>query len=167
MGPRITKTGLRVDLAKVTTINDLQPPTNIGELRRFVAMANYMARFLPHATTTQLTKVPYVWSQTQQTQFDAVKLMDWPSFISTRMDKTSMCILTTNLCEGSLVSAAHPISFALMVHVLCQSDVSLWHTLISHAPIQFFPGTLYIMLFPDQWTHSISRAAVLVRNFIS
>ena len=38
---RITKEGLRVDPAKVSAISEMQPPTNINELRRFMGMANY------------------------------------------------------------------------------------------------------------------------------
>ena len=44
MGHRITKEGLRVDPAKVSAISEMQPPTNINELRRFMGMANYLAR---------------------------------------------------------------------------------------------------------------------------
>ena len=47
-----------------------------------MGMANYLARFMPHLTGTMqplhnLLKndVPYVWSTTQQTSFDAVKVM--------------------------------------------------------------------------------------------
>ena len=82
MGHRITKEGLRVDPAKVSAISEMQPPTNINELRRFMGMANYVVRFMPHLTDTMqplhnLLKndVPYVWSKTQQTSFDAVKVM--------------------------------------------------------------------------------------------
>ena len=67
MGHRITKEGLRVDPAKVSAISEMQPPTNINELRRFMGMANYLARFMPHLTDTMqplhnLLKndVPYV-----------------------------------------------------------------------------------------------------------
>ena len=82
MGHRITKDGLRVDPAKVSAISEMQPLTNISELRRFMGMANYLARFVPHLTDTMqplhnLLKndVPYVWSNTQQTSFDAVKVI--------------------------------------------------------------------------------------------
>ena len=47
-----------------------------------MGMANYLARFMPHLTDTiqclrNLLKndVPYVWSKTKQTSFDAVKVM--------------------------------------------------------------------------------------------
>ena len=60
----------------------MQPPTNINELRRFMGMANYLARLLPHLTDTMqplhnLLKndVPYMWSKTQQNSFDAVKVV--------------------------------------------------------------------------------------------
>ena len=82
MGHRITKEGLRVDLAKVSAISEMQPPTNINEYRRFKGMANYLAWFMPHLTDTMqplhnLLKndVPYVWSKTQQTSFNAVKVV--------------------------------------------------------------------------------------------
>ena len=82
MGHRITEEGLRVHPAKVSAISEMQPPTNVNELRRFMGMANYLARFMPHLTDTMqplhnLLKndVPYVWSTTQQTSFDAVKVM--------------------------------------------------------------------------------------------
>ena len=82
MGHRITKEGLRVDPAKVSAIREMQPPTNTNQLRRFMGMANYhLARFMPQLTDTMqplhnLLKndVPYVWSKTQQTSFDAVKV---------------------------------------------------------------------------------------------
>ena len=64
--------------AKVSAISEMQSPTNINELRRFMGMA----WFMPHLTDTMqplhnLLKndVPYVWSKTQQTSFDAVKVM--------------------------------------------------------------------------------------------
>ena len=38
MGHRITKEGLRVDPAEVSSISEMQPPTNISELRRFMGM---------------------------------------------------------------------------------------------------------------------------------
>ena len=82
MGHRITKEGLRVDPAKASAISEMQPPTNINELRRFMGMANYLARFMPHLTDTMQPlhnvlndDVPYVWSKTQQTSFDTVKVM--------------------------------------------------------------------------------------------
>ena len=67
MGHRITRDGLHVDPAKVTAISELQPPTNLGELHRFMGMANYLVRFMPRLTNTMqplhnLLKmgVPYV-----------------------------------------------------------------------------------------------------------
>ena len=49
---RITKEGLRVDPAKASAISEMQPTTNINELRRFMGMANYVERFMPHLTDT-------------------------------------------------------------------------------------------------------------------
>ena len=80
IGHRITKEWLGVDPAKVSAISEIQPLINISESRRFMGMANYLARFLPHLTMQPLHKllknyVPYVWSKTQQTSFNAVKVM--------------------------------------------------------------------------------------------
>ena len=72
--------------AKVTAISDLRSPTNIGEYadlwagnRNGELLGTLPAPSDQHlATTTQLTLtkgVPYPWSQTLQTTFDAVKLM--------------------------------------------------------------------------------------------
>ena len=82
MGHRITNEWLRVNPAKVSAISEMQPSTNIKELRRFMGMANYLARFMPHLTDTvqplhNLLKndVPYVCSKSQQTSLDVANVM--------------------------------------------------------------------------------------------
>ena len=82
MGHRITRDGLHVDPAKVTAISKMQPPTNFGELRRFMDMANYFARSMSRLTDTMrplhnLLKMdmPCLGSHTQKTPFDAVNVM--------------------------------------------------------------------------------------------
>jgi len=80
MGHRITKEGLQIDQEKVDAIRKMDAPTNTTELRRFIGMANYLARFLPDLTNllqplhNLLQKdVVFQWSSAQQSSFDNVK----------------------------------------------------------------------------------------------
>jgi len=81
MGHRITKDGLQVDPEKVEAITNMTAPTNITELRRFIGMTNYLARFLPGLTDILQPlhnllqhNVAFQWSSAQQEAFDKVKL---------------------------------------------------------------------------------------------
>ena len=80
MGHRITKNGLHSDPDKVKAITEMKAPTNIDELRRFIGMVNYLAKFLPNLCNAMqplanLNKkdTPWTWSETQQTAFDNIK----------------------------------------------------------------------------------------------
>ena len=80
MGHRITKEGLRVDPAKVSAISEMQPPTNINEFADSWAWRTTWRGSCLTCTMQPLhnllkNDVPYVWSKTQQTSFDAVKVM--------------------------------------------------------------------------------------------
>ena len=55
-------------------------PTNLGELRTFIGMVNYMSKFLPDLAAmmkplTNLTKhnMPWNWSTAEQEAFDVIK----------------------------------------------------------------------------------------------
>ena len=80
MGHRITKNGLHSDPDKVKAITEMKAPTNIDELRRFLGMVNYLAKFLPNLCNAvqplaNINKkdTPWTWSETQQTAFDNIK----------------------------------------------------------------------------------------------
>ena len=51
MGHRITKDGIGVDPEKVRAITDMPAPGNIGALRRFLGMTNYIEKFIPNLAT--------------------------------------------------------------------------------------------------------------------
>ena len=58
--------GVQVDPQKVEAITKSSPPTNVSELRSFLDMAQYVARFIPNfATITtqlrQLTRQDVTW----------------------------------------------------------------------------------------------------------
>ena len=82
MGHKITCDGLEVDPEKVDAIKNMKEPTNVEEVRRFVGMANFVARYVPHLTQVlhplhnlMKNKVPFSWSESQQEAFDKVKKM--------------------------------------------------------------------------------------------
>ena len=80
LGHRITKNGLEVDPEKIKAVQQMATPTNLGELRTFIGMVNYMAKFLPDLAAmmkplTNLTKrnMPWNWSTAEQEVFDVIK----------------------------------------------------------------------------------------------
>ena len=77
LGHRISGNGLKVDPEKVKAINDMEPPTNVSQLRTYIGMVNYMAKFLPNLSETlipltNLTKkdVQWNWSENEQHAFE-------------------------------------------------------------------------------------------------
>ena len=79
--------GVSVDPSKVKTIQDTAPPTNASEVRSFLGMTQYVARFIQgYATLTEplraLTKkdLPWRWSHVEETAFNNLKtaLTDTP-----------------------------------------------------------------------------------------
>ena len=80
MGHRIAKIGLQSDTEKVKAIAKMAAPTNVDELRRYLGMVNYLAKFMPHMTDViyplrNLTKdnVTWKWSDSQQVAFQTVR----------------------------------------------------------------------------------------------
>ena len=47
MGHLLTSDGLKADPAKVEAIVDMPPPTDVKDLKRFLGMVNYLAKFFP------------------------------------------------------------------------------------------------------------------------
>ena len=78
LGHRISSKGLEPDPAKVQAITQMDPPTNVRQLRTFIGMVNYMAKFLPKLylkPLTNLTKkeVPWNWSTAENDAFENIK----------------------------------------------------------------------------------------------
>ncbi|OAE31906.1 hypothetical protein AXG93_2834s1470 [Marchantia polymorpha subsp. ruderalis] len=80
LGHRVSSDGIAVDVEKVKIILELQPPTNLRELRAFLGHVGYYRRFINMyailaADLTKLLKKdePYQWGEKQQLAFEALK----------------------------------------------------------------------------------------------
>ena len=81
-GHKVFAVGISPDGRKVDAVKQARPPHNVSELRSFLALPSYCARFIPHFSTIaeplrQLTKMRVKWSWTtvQQKAFEQVKFM--------------------------------------------------------------------------------------------
>lgn len=82
LGQLVDSNGIHPDPGKVTAIKLMNVPTNITELRRFLAMVNQLAKFTPQLSegTKPLrellsSKNQWLWSESQQQAFEAVQNM--------------------------------------------------------------------------------------------
>jgi len=80
LGHVIGSSGIRPDPDNVEAIQKVQKPTNVGDVRRFLGMANQMSKFAPHlADITQPMREllvkgnQWIWGEPQQTAFDKTK----------------------------------------------------------------------------------------------
>ena len=82
MGHKITNEGLKVDPEQIRAINYMNPPYKVAELRRFLGLVNYVAKFVPKATKVMQSlhnllkkEVKWMWATTQQEAFEKFKDM--------------------------------------------------------------------------------------------
>ena len=66
MGHLFSKERLHGDPAKIDAISTMLPPKDVHDLRRFLGLANYMAKFVPHLadlgeSMRQLTMADAAW----------------------------------------------------------------------------------------------------------
>ena len=78
LGHLITAQGLHPDPSKIKAITDMKPPTNLKELRSFIGMVNYLAKFIPHLNLKPLTNLthkdtPWNWSTAENDAFEKIK----------------------------------------------------------------------------------------------
>ncbi|PIK48181.1 hypothetical protein BSL78_14973 [Apostichopus japonicus] len=82
IGHILTSDGVKPDIKKVKAIQEMHPPTNITELKRFLGMVNYVAKFVDNLSAISeplrvlLRKdTVWQWNEEQQKSFDALKVM--------------------------------------------------------------------------------------------
>ena len=80
LGQIVDKDGVRPDPEKVQAIQDVQPPQNVGDVRRFLGMCNHLSKFSPNLAekTKPLRELlnkrnQWTWGEPQQTAFTEVK----------------------------------------------------------------------------------------------
>ena len=90
LGHVVAGDGIRPDPDKTAAIQNMQAPTNVPELRRFLGMTNQMGKFSPQlaAMTQPLRELltanrEWVWGPSQEKAFASIKvelnLPCWPS----------------------------------------------------------------------------------------
>ena len=52
LGQQVDNQGIRSDPQKVSAIQQMAPPTNVKELRRFLGMTNHLSKFTPNLAET-------------------------------------------------------------------------------------------------------------------
>ncbi|XP_048239742.1 uncharacterized protein K02A2.6-like [Haliotis rufescens] len=123
MGHLITKDGLKSDPEKVRAIQNMVPPTNLEELRRYLGLVNYLSKFLPNLTDVlaplrNLVRkdVAWTWSSSQQESFQKVKDMVTKAPVLSYYDPEKELTVENDACEhgiGSvLMQEGKPVAYA-------------------------------------------------------
>ncbi len=79
-GYLVSEKGIEIDPEKLEAVQDLTPPQNVSEVRRFLGSLNQMGKFIPNlAEKTKLicdllVKMnEFIWGQSQQEAFESLK----------------------------------------------------------------------------------------------
>ena len=115
---KLDKDGVHPDPAKVAAIIQMAPPTTKEEVKSLVGMVNWLARFLPNASSVAApindllkSNVNWTWGPSQQSAFRNIKtlLTSAPTLVfydptrPTMLQKSDQCrtVVRTNR-EGTL-----------------------------------------------------------------
>ena len=81
LGHLITDKGILPDPDKCTVISELNPPTNVTEVKSFMGMTSYYRRYVPQLSDIaiplydiQRKGIPFHWTTDHQESFDTLKL---------------------------------------------------------------------------------------------
>ena len=80
LGHLISKDGCRPHPEKVSAITEMEEPTNVAELRRFLGLVNFLGKYVPHLSHTlkPMTELlekdrAWIWGPSQADAFKRVK----------------------------------------------------------------------------------------------
>ena len=81
LGHTITQSGIKPQIRKISTVLNLEEPTNVKQLRSFIGLVNYYRDFIPQRshiltplTTLTSPKLPFLWSTTCRKAFKRLKM---------------------------------------------------------------------------------------------
>ncbi|KAK3700539.1 hypothetical protein QZH41_000759 [Actinostola sp. cb2023] len=120
-GFKVSAAGLSPDQKKIDAVKEARAPTNAAEVRSFLALVNYCARFIPEFATMseplrQLTRkyAEWFWGQVEQDSFDKLKA-----------SLTSDCVMAhyDPAAETHLRVDASPVGLGAIL-LQCQDGVS-------------------------------------------
>ena len=123
MGHRITSKGLEVDPNKIKAVKEFPCPGNVSQLRSFLGIVNFLAKFLPNLSDVlyplhNLLKkeTPWNWSTEQDKSFEQVKQLIVDHAVLSFYDPNKELLLE---CDASdyglgivLMQEDKPIAFA-------------------------------------------------------
>ena len=109
LGQVINSNGIRPDPSKVTAIQKVQAPTNVGDVRRFLGMANQLSKFSPNlANRTQPLREllikgnAWVWGEPQRRAFQEIKDALVTSPVLALFDPNLETVVSANASSYSL-----------------------------------------------------------------
>ena len=129
LGHTISAKGLRPSLAKVQAITEVSQPTNVIQLKAFLGLVNYYAKFLPDLATKlaplyKLLKqdAKWKWLDQQEQSFQEVKqLLSTPNILVHFDDRKPIVVAcdVSPFSIGAMLShiledgTEHPVAYAL------------------------------------------------------
>ena len=118
LGYKINKDGLHTTEEKIAAIRDAPVPKSITELKSFLGLVNYYAKFVPNISTIlfplyQLLKkkVNYVWSQHCKQAFEKIKVVLMSASVLVHFNSELPIVLTcdaSNYGVGAVLSHIFP-----------------------------------------------------------
>ena len=148
VGHVLSKEGLRPDPEKIRAVQEMQPPQNTKELKSFLGLIQYLAKFMPKMASESAPlrellekQVAWHWDQEQETSFQKLKQMVSSTPVLGYYDPSKPLILSVDASskglgavlfqdEKTLAYASRALTPAKQHYAQIEKDVSncVWST---------------------------------------